>query len=205
MQEQSVSRVNTQARATQQSYSPGLPVSLFPAVYCYTGNTRGGRDFTLRPILNRPPPVVLTPWPVFVYSVPVHCTIMSPPAIRINVRSAVPAYRQIVDGLRARLVEGALPPGHVLPPVRRLALELGVHFNTVAQAYRELADEGWLDLKHGRGATVVERKPAAKPRQRDSRVFRERLRELVAQIRADGLPAARVASELKLLAESLDK
>ncbi len=141
------------------------------------------------------------------YSVYVHCTIMaSPLSIRIGLRSSLPAYRQIADALRARLVEGGLPPGHVLPPVRRLALDLGVHFNTVAQAYRELAAEGWLDLKHGRGATVVERTAAPKkPRQRDSRLFRERLRELVAQIRADGLPAARVATELRLLAESLEK
>jgi DNA-binding transcriptional regulator YhcF (GntR family) len=83
-------------------------------------------------------------------------------AIRIDVRSSVPAYRQIADTLRARLVEGGLPPGHGLPPVRRLAMELGVHFNTVAQAYRELAEEGWLDLKHGRGATVIERRAAPK-------------------------------------------
>jgi DNA-binding transcriptional regulator YhcF (GntR family) len=129
-----------------------------------------------------------------------------PFTIRIDVRSSVPAYRQIVDTLRARLVEGGLPPGHALPPVRRLAMELGIHFNTVAQAYRELANEGWLDLRHGRGATVIVRRAAPRrPRARDSHVFRERLRQLVAQIRADGLPAARVASELKLLAESLEE
>jgi DNA-binding transcriptional regulator YhcF (GntR family) len=85
-------------------------------------------------------------------------------------------------------------------------MELGVHFNTVAQAYRELAEEGWLDLKHGRGATVIEREtPPGRSGSRDSRVFRERLRELVAQMRADGLATVRIASELKLLAENLEK
>ena len=39
-------------------------------------------------------------------------------------------------------------------PLRHVAVELGVHFNTVAEAYRQLAAEGWLDLKHGRGAVV---------------------------------------------------
>ncbi len=79
------------------------------------------------------------------------------PRIRIDLNSPVPATRQIADGLRVELVEGRLKPGDYLPSVRRIAMELGVHFNTVAEAYRVLASEGWLDLRHGRGATVVER------------------------------------------------
>ncbi len=66
--------------------------------------------------------------------------------IRIDLSSTVPAYRQIVDALRVLLVEGTLPPGSDLPSVRRLAMELGVHFNTVGEAYRTLADEGWPGL-----------------------------------------------------------
>jgi DNA-binding transcriptional regulator YhcF (GntR family) len=126
--------------------------------------------------------------------------------IRIDVRSAVPAYRQIADAMRAQLVEGGLPPGHVLPTVRRLAMELGVHFNTVAQAYRALAEEGWLDLKHGRGATVIQRNaPSKRSGEQDSLGFRQRLRELVAQVRTDGMTAVRIASELRLLAGHLEK
>ena len=84
--------------------------------------------------------------------------------IRIDLDSPAPAYRQIVGAVRVLLVEGALPPGSELPSVRRLAIELGVHFNTVGEAYRQLADEGWLDLRHGRGARVIEREArAARP------------------------------------------
>ncbi len=36
-------------------------------------------------------------------------------------------------------------------------MELGVHFNIVAEAYRQVADQGWLELKHGRAAIVLER------------------------------------------------
>jgi len=128
-----------------------------------------------------------------------------PPTIQIDLRTAVPAYRQIVGALRAQLVEGGLKPGHVLPTIRRLAMELGVHFNTVAQAYRMLAEEGWLDLKHGRGATVIRRTTTPEESSEQSSLgFRQRLRELVAQARADGLPPARIASELELLAERLE-
>ena len=59
-------------------------------------------------------------------------------------------YRQ----LRRAILDGRLRVGDQLPPVRQLGLDLGVHFNTVAQAYRELSDEGWLELKRRRGAAV---------------------------------------------------
>lgn len=90
-----------------------------------------------------------------------------------------------------------------MPSVRRLAIELGIHFNTVGEAYRTIAAEGWLDLQHGRGATVIERgarQPAGKEQIRE---FHTELRALVARMRAAGIPAERVAGELCSLAESL--
>ena len=108
----------------------------------------------------------------------------------------VPAYRQIADALRALLVEGAIEPGKRLPPVRELALDLKVHFNTVAQAYRVLSLEGWLALKRGRGAVVLPRKPPA-PDPAHTEVFARRLGELVAQWRAAGVPPAAIARELR--------
>ncbi|MGD0788407.1 MAG: GntR family transcriptional regulator [Terracidiphilus sp.] len=129
-----------------------------------------------------------------------------PTTISIDLSSSVPAYRQIVDAMRVQLVEERLKPGQMLPTVRRLAMELGVHFNTVAQAYRELAGEGWLDLKHGRGAMVIQRETPDKGNSSETpNPFGERLRELVAQMRADGVDALRIASELKSFAQELEK
>lgn len=127
---------------------------------------------------------------------------MSGPTLRVDASSRTPLVRQIVDQLRVLLVEGALAPGSALPPVRRLATDLAVHFNTVAEAYRQLASEGWLDLRHGRGAIVMERKaPAASKREISS--YRQRLRELVSQMRAQGIPTARIVAELKEIAEGI--
>jgi len=56
------------------------------------------------------------------------------PVIRIDLASPVPAYRQIANALRALLVDGTFPIRHPLPTVRRLAVDLGVHHNTVAEA-----------------------------------------------------------------------
>ena len=123
--------------------------------------------------------------------------------LRVDLDSAVPAYRQIVDELRILLVSGKLAPGSALPSVRRMAVDLGVHFNTVAEAYRTLAEEGWVDLRHGRGATVLKR--GASPAANADRVeeFRRRLRALVAEMRAQGGSVAKLRSELRALADEI--
>lgn len=123
--------------------------------------------------------------------------------LKINDASETPVYRQIVDALRPLLVEGKLAPGNLLPPVRQLAADLGVHFNTVAEAYRLLAEEGWLDLRRGRGAAVVDRKT---PRADSAAVnqFSRRLRELIAEVRAGGISTGAIARELRQRAEGLE-
>src|SRR5262245_44271257 len=123
------------------------------------------------------------------------------PRIRVDPASDVPVVRQIVDNLRVLLVEGGLVPGTVLPSVRRLAMELGFHFNTVAEAYRQLSAEGWLDLQHGRGAVVV---PRVIPKAKNlawTEDFRNRLRGIVAQMRSQGISSASIADELCAMAK----
>lgn len=63
-------------------------------------------------------------------------------------------YVQIAGSLQAAIESGALRPGEQLPPVRDLAERLGVNFNTVARAYRRLADRGHLETRRGRGTVV---------------------------------------------------
>jgi DNA-binding transcriptional regulator YhcF (GntR family) len=126
-------------------------------------------------------------------------------AIRFDPQSDVPAVRQIADNLRILLVDRTLEPGTQLPSMRRLALELGVHFSTVAEAYRELASEGWLDLRHGRGATVLERSVPVLRRTAWVDEFRDRLRGLIAQTRAGGAPGADVAAELMAAAKEISR
>lgn len=123
--------------------------------------------------------------------------------LRIDLDSAVPAYRQIVDGLRILLVSGKLAPGSELPSVRRMALDLGVHFNTVAEAYRLLAEEGWLDLRHGRSARVVYR-DAPDPTSGTMKEFGYRLRALTAEMLAKGAPAEDLRTAMRSAAQELE-
>jgi GntR family transcriptional regulator len=123
--------------------------------------------------------------------------------LQIDPESTTPVYRQIADGLRVALVNGDLAPGDPLPAVRRLALDIGVHFNTVAQAYRELAREGWLQISARGGAQVKERaRPmASKP---VASTYRRRIEELIAQIQASGATPSALARELRRIAKALE-
>lgn len=125
--------------------------------------------------------------------------------LRIDLNSNIPVYRQIVDGLRILLVNREFQTGDQLPPVRRLALDLGVHFNTVAEAYRTLAEEGWLDIERRNGARVVARMQPSQADPQTEEAFQRRLRELVAEVQARGFARHRIARELRDLAENLER
>ena len=77
--------------------------------------------------------------------------------IRIDLDDPRPLEDQIAAGLRQALAQGTVGAGADLPPVRQLAADLGVHWNTVARAYRRLADEGLLTVRRGRGAVASDR------------------------------------------------
>jgi len=115
--------------------------------------------------------------------------------LRIDLALRVPVYEQIANGLRAELVAGHFGPGEKLPTVRALAVDLGVHHNTVAQAYRQLADEGWLELRRHRGAMVRERHRPSN-RSDGAETFVRPLRELLAKALAEGLSRKLVIREL---------
>jgi len=124
--------------------------------------------------------------------------------LRIDLDSAVPVYEQLANGIRMELVTKRLGQGDPLPTVRELALELGVHHNTVAEAYRLLAREGWLDLRRGRGAVVISR-PSPAPSDEAAGQFARRLRELAAQALAQGVPKPTVTAELSAFSAELGK
>lgn len=74
--------------------------------------------------------------------------------LRVDPRSPVPPYEQVRSQVVAQVDDGELRPGDRLPPVRRLAGDLGLAPGTVARAYRELEAAGVV-VTRGRNGTVV--------------------------------------------------
>ncbi|EST22835.1 hypothetical protein N566_26305, partial [Streptomycetaceae bacterium MP113-05] len=79
---------------------------------------------------------------------------------RIEGRGAAEIAASVEHGVGA----GALVPGEALPPLRELALQLGVNANTVAAAYRSLRDRGVIETAGRRGSRIRHR-PASAPRE----------------------------------------
>lgn len=79
--------------------------------------------------------------------------------LRLDFRSGLPIYVQIVTQIENQLLSRVLKPGTQLPTVRALAQELRVNFNTVARAYRMLDEAGVISTQQGRGTYIMERPP----------------------------------------------
>jgi GntR family transcriptional regulator len=75
--------------------------------------------------------------------------------IKLDFRSKIPIYIQIIDQIKHLIASGALTADDQLPTVRELADNLGVNFTTVARAYRLLDEEGLISTQHGRGTYIL--------------------------------------------------
>ena len=74
---------------------------------------------------------------------------------RLEARSNVVPYLQLVQQVRQALRMGLLEPGDQLPTVRDVAGMLAINPNTVLKAYRELELEGLVQGRPGQGTFVV--------------------------------------------------
>jgi len=74
--------------------------------------------------------------------------------ISLDREHTTPLYRQIVTQVIARIEDGSLPIGTLLPPERKLAARLNVNRTTVVTAYRDLVATGMVEARVGRGTWV---------------------------------------------------
>lgn len=109
-----------------------------------------------------------------------------------------PLYQQIVDGVKALIAGGDLREGMPLPSVRQVASDLGVNLNTIAIAYRQLQEEGFVTVRHGAGAAVSSRRARQPERESLSRTLRPALTEWILAGFSDREIIAAVGRELAL-------
>ncbi|MBT4288659.1 MAG: GntR family transcriptional regulator [Deltaproteobacteria bacterium] len=73
---------------------------------------------------------------------------------RLDHKSGVPIYRQIIDQIKFGIASGNWEPGEQLPTVRSLAVDLKVNLNTVSKAYKELEIQKILETQQGTGTFI---------------------------------------------------
>jgi GntR family transcriptional regulator len=73
---------------------------------------------------------------------------------KLDPKSGVPFYRQIIDQIRYGIATGSLKVGEQLPTARSLAVHLKVNLNTVNKAYKELEIQKILETQQGSGTFI---------------------------------------------------
>ena len=108
----------------------------------------------------------------------------------------LPPFAQIADQLREFIECGDLQPGDVLPTVRQLASDLGVAPNTVARAYTDLQDAGWLTGDGRRGTRVAESTPTDDIKRR-AKVLQGDVEGFVNSLRRRGYTKSEIRTALR--------
>ncbi|MFI8281282.1 GntR family transcriptional regulator [Streptomyces sp. NPDC085929] len=120
---------------------------------------------------------------------------------RIDRRSGVATYLQLVHQTKHALRLGLLEPGDRLPTAREVVEALAINPNTVLKAYRELEREGLVAGRRGLGTFV--RRSLGEGRATDARL-RSELTTWMAQARAEGLEKDDITALFTAVLETLD-
>lgn len=90
--------------------------------------------------------------------------------LRVDPSSPIPPYEQVRTQIATMIATGSLTQGHRLPTIRQLAADLGLAGGTVARAYRELEQGGFIAARSRHGTSVVAR-PVASQEDRERAVM----------------------------------
>ena len=74
--------------------------------------------------------------------------------IIINNSSMQPIYEQIVNQIKAAIIQENIKEEQMLPSVRSLAKDLRISALTVKKAYDTLEEQGFIVTVHGKGSFV---------------------------------------------------
>jgi GntR family transcriptional regulator len=117
--------------------------------------------------------------------------------LRLDKKSFVPFYRQIVDMVLSGVASGNLLPGERLPTIRDLAVKLEVNPNTVVKAYSQLGFMGVLDTQQGTGAFICARTPQPVPESEKQRMVEELCRDFIGRAQLQNISIEDIVKCLK--------
>lgn len=109
--------------------------------------------------------------------------------ISLDPYSEMPLYQQLRDQIVAGIATGGLRRGDALSSVRRLGAAFGVNPATIAKGYDLLRSEGLVATNAKSGTFVARDRASGPPPPTYASDWHPRLRTLLAEARAHGLPA----------------
>jgi GntR family transcriptional regulator len=116
--------------------------------------------------------------------------------IRLDLKSGVPFYRQVIDQVKAAIATESLSPGDRLPTVRQLAVDLSINPNTVSRAYTELELTGLVETQMGSG-TFVGSRPVEPDEVERRRMLDQLCQEFLSRVSTHGFTLDDVLSNLE--------
>ena len=115
--------------------------------------------------------------------------------------SSEPIYRQLVEGVRRRVMAGQLKAGDEVPSVRELAQALAVNPMTVSKAYGLLEAAGVLERRRGLSMVVSQAHGHAHRAADRAELLRPTLQRAAQEARQLQLPASQVLALFKSILE----
>ena len=112
--------------------------------------------------------------------------------IHIDYDRGVPVYRQIYEAVAAALASGRLARDEQLPTIHELADNLSINPNTVARAYRELDQDGYIVSHRGRGTFPSDDAPIDTSAADKERVLRGIFDRAIAEAARHGIATTEV-------------
>jgi len=104
-----------------------------------------------------------------------------------------PIYRQLMQQLIARILDGTYREGEMLPSVRQLAGDCDVNPLTAAKAYKELARDALIERLRGEGLIVAKGAREALLKSERSRFLKGEWPSLRARLRRLGIDVRKLA------------
>ena len=115
---------------------------------------------------------------------------------RLDGKSGVPVYRQLIDQVLAAIAGSALNPGDRLPTVRQVAVDLAINPNTVVRAYKELEIRGVLTTQQGTG-TFISHQPVKLDEVERQRRLSQFVAAVAARAGAEGFSVEEILAALR--------
>jgi GntR family transcriptional regulator len=115
---------------------------------------------------------------------------------KLDPKSGVPFYRQVIDQIRYGIAAGHLKVGEQLPTVRSLAVDLKINLNTVTKAYKELGIQDILETQQGTGTFIGSAAVGIDPKERKNKL-KSIIQEFMSIALSYGFSVDEIVQEIK--------